>query len=92
MIYTSNTLCYHILDIEPDTVVEIGVSTIIDRLDTFLRRRLGQDYEFVNKTSFSLQFKFHGDIDVDLLPSPYWDTPDELHRYLEDISKKDRPK
>lgn len=74
-------------------VIEIGVSNILDRLDIFLRRRLKKDYVLVGKTAYSLQFKFHGDIDVDLLPSPYWgEDPDKLHRFLEDKKEEVRRK
>jgi hypothetical protein len=40
-----------------------------------------------------LQFKFHNDIDVDLLISPYWgEEPDKLHFFLEDLDQNDRNK
>lgn len=83
----------HQTDIDPDVVVDIGVDNLLDKMDRFLRRRLQMSYKFVRKTSFSLQFKFHNDIDVDLLLSPYWgENPDKLHRYLEDLKQKDKMK
>ena len=69
------------------------MDNILDRLDVFLRRRLGDAYVYVDKTSFSLRFKLHGEIDVDLLPSPYWgEKPDAFHRYLEDKNDEDKMK
>uniref|UniRef100_A0A1X7V266 2'-5'-oligoadenylate synthetase 1 domain-containing protein n=1 Tax=Amphimedon queenslandica TaxID=400682 RepID=A0A1X7V266_AMPQE len=80
-------------DIDPEVVLEIGVDNILDRLDVFLRRRLPEAYVHVKKTSFSLQFKLNGVIDVDLLPSPYWgEDPDQFHRFLEDKGEKERMK
>ena len=65
------------------------MDSILDRLDRFLRDHFKVLYQFTRKTSFSLQFKFHDDIDVDLLPSPYWEKPADLHRFLEGKSQRD---
>lgn len=74
-------------------MLDIGVDNILDRLDVFLRRRLREAYVYTNKTSFSLQFKLNGVIDVDLLPSPYWgEDPDPFHRFLEGKDKNERMK
>ena len=81
-----------VVGIDAETVAEIGVDSILEKLKTFLSRRFGRDFEFETKTNFSLQFRFHGDIDVDLLPSPYWTSYDELHRFMEDKTKEVRMK
>ena len=85
-------LLYFVSDIDPDIVVEMGNSHLLDRMDRFLRRRLQNEYQFVRKTSFSIQFKFHNEIDVDLLLSPYWEKPEELHLYLLDLKQSDKMK
>ena len=77
-------------DIDPYTVRKIGVKNILDKLRTFLSRHFGNN--FINdKTSlFSLQFRFHNDINVDLLPSPYWETPNQFKTFLQSIQESDR--
>ena len=77
-------------DIDPYTVRKIGVKNILDKLRTFLSRHFGNN--FINdKTSlYSLQFRFHNDINVDLLPSPYWETPNQFKTFLQSIQESDR--
>lgn len=70
-----------------------GAGNILDKLDNFLRKRLRGSYTFINKTPFALQFKLHSDIEVDLLPSPYWgEFPENYHRYIEDKDESTRRK
>ena len=43
---------------------------------------------------YSVQFAFNYrgmSIDVDLLVSPYWESPDEFYDFLKDIPHEDRP-
>ena len=93
MITYNHCLCFLQLDISPEVVVDIGVDNILNRLDIFLRKRLGDAYEYVKTTPFALQFKLHGEIDIDLLPSPYWgNEPDRFHQFLKDKEESVRRK
>ena len=80
------------VDIDPENVLAIGVDSVLEKLKKFLSRHFGKDFKFDKTSPFSLQFRFHNDIDVDLLPSPYWETPDQLHRFLEDKAECDQRK
>ena len=66
------------------------MNRILDKLHAFLSQHFGVKYEFTKKSQYSLQFRFHNDIDVDLLPSPYWEKPEELHRFLENKTDDQR--
>ena len=79
-----------ITDIDADYVAEMGMKDVLKKLDRFLSSHFPHDYTEAKQTAFSLQFRFHNDIDVDLLPSPYWSSPEELHRFLEDIKDEKR--
>lgn len=77
-------------DIDPYTVRKIGVKNILDKLRTFLSRHFGNNFINDKTSPFSLQFRFHNDINVDLLPSPYWETPNQFKTFLQSIQESDR--
>ncbi len=77
-------------DIDPYTVRKIGVKNILDKLRTFLSRHFGNNFKYDKTSLFSLQFRFHNDINVDLLPSPYWETPNQFKTFLQSIQESDR--
>ena len=66
-----------------------SVKAILDQIDTMLRRRLGDRYRNVQLTNHAVRFSFDGELQVDLLPSPFWDTSDTFY---EDLKKVDAQK
>ncbi len=60
------------------------------RLNMFLGKTLGHiNYNFIKMTEYAVQFNYKGQVDVDLLVSPYWDTPHSLYRFLQTVTRED---
>ncbi len=63
-------------------------------IDAFLSVELGRAYTKVYITDHAVRCTIgrrYGDVlDVDILVSPYWDTVDDLHSYLKDLSNYER--
>ena len=63
------------------------------QLKTFIERVRGVTMRS-QSLEYSVQFAFNYrgmSIDVDLLVSPYWESPDEFYDFLKDIPHEDRP-
>ena len=59
-------------------------------LRQFLKAKLKDDYKATKTTKRSIQFKYKGLIDVDLLVSPYWETADDFYDFLKGIPRGKR--
>lgn len=62
----------------------------LDILQRFLDRKQPGKLSERNRTQISLQFRFDGKIDVDMLVSPLWSCPGELYNFLTKISFEKR--
>ena len=79
-------------DINPNTVVREGVKGILDKLEWFLNQQFGRNCTELTKTDYGVSFTFHEEVEVDLLPSPYWDGKRGFHEFMRPLSDKDRRK
>ena len=79
-------------DIDPYTVAEEGVGDILETLEEFLEEEFGNSCTNLSTTEYSVSFTFHGVIEVDLLPSPFWETKEEFHAFLSHLDKEQRRK
>ena len=77
-------------EIDPETVAKEGVKDILDTLEEFLEDQFGDDCTNLSRTEYSVSFTFHGEIEVDLLPSPFWESKEELHAFLSHLKKDKR--
>ena len=69
---------YHSTDIVYSNCANIR-KTILDNFEHYLHKRYGKNYKRRDMTQYALQFTLYGQLEVDLLPSPHWDT---YHDYL----------
>ena len=73
-----------------EILMQGGCNYWLEKLDTFLQQNCGSDYQKTGMTTRSVQFKFEGIIDVDLLLSPFWDNEQQLYQFLKTISSRER--
>ena len=73
---------------EAEKIKTFGYGYYLKDLHTFLQNALGSDYVQTEKerrlvsTGRSIQFKYKGKIDVDLLVSPNWESQHDLNVFL----------
>ena len=79
-------------DVDAARVARYGVRDILNKLERFLRRHFGANCQNLDTTDFGLSFKFHGEIEVDLLPSPFWASKEDFHAFLSGCNNSERRK
>ena len=57
----------------------------LEKLAQFLQTQFGHHYQMTHMTKRSVQFKFKGTIDVDLLVSPYYESAHAFYKFLKTI-------
>ncbi len=65
----------------------------LHNIDAFLSVELGRTYKKVDITDHAVTCMLGhrpDELDVDILVSPYWDTVNDLHSYLKDLSNNQR--
>ena len=62
----------------------------LEKLHRFLSRALGHDYNYTGMTKRSVQFNYKGQVDVDLLVSPYWEKQHDLYKFLQTVPEENR--
>lgn len=68
-----------------------GFEPWVKKLHAFLSSRLSsRDYNCTCITQHSVQFVYKGQVDVDLLVSPYWANQHELYRFLQSVPQQRR--
>ena len=67
-------LFHYSTDIDPASVIRNGVGETLRKFDSYLAAKYGRNYSRNKMTPFALQFTLYGQLEVDLLPSPHWDT------------------
>ena len=78
--------------INPYTVAMEGVGDILDILEEILEEKFGDSCTNLSMTEYSVSFTFHGVVEVDLLPSPFWEKKEELHAFLSHLNNEERRK
>ena len=73
-------------------VLENGLESWLTCVQQFLKDKLPGKITKRNRTFASLQFKFDGYINVDLLLSPFWREPNQYYTFLQRIDFKERMK
>ena len=81
-----------VTDISPEDVMRYGVKSTLDKFEEFLQAEYGDDYKKYKQTPFALKFKLYDELEIDLLPSPYWGSAVEYHRFLSRLDKENRRK
>lgn len=65
---------------------------MLDKLQLFLEKHFGTECKELEQTNHAVSFLFHGQLKVDLLPSPYWKTKTEFHSFLKLLPEYERRK
>ena len=75
-----------------DMIVSRGFDYWINILQDLLDRKLGHHITERKRTEHSSQFKYDGELEVDMLASPFWREPNSLYSFLQRISSEHWPK
>lgn len=82
-----------LLDFTGEDVIRQGENMFLywlQKLDRFLVRHFRESYEKTRMTHRSVQFKFKGVIEVDLLVSPYYKDPEAFYKFLKSVHPSQR--
>ena len=63
---------------------------ILDDINEMLQDRLHHRCRNVELTDHAVRFSFDGKLEVDLLPSPFWHTPDTFYQDLKTVDRQER--
>ena len=66
----------------------MGFGKWLDKLQQFLETL--RNVKITKRTKYSVQFKYDGLIDVDLLVSPFWNNQDEFYDFLRGVPQEER--
>ena len=67
-----------------------SVKAILNRINRMLHSHLGHRYKDAELTDHAVRFSFDGKLEVDLLPSPFWDTSDACYQDLKTVDAQKR--
>ena len=79
------------LDIDANEVMRKGYEPWLSRLQQFLEADLeiSEHCKFQGTSSHGILFSYDG-VEVELLPSPHWGRPGELHTFLQSVQPQKR--
>ena len=69
-------------------MIRHGYERWLTKLHLFLEETIPEKYHHSKTTPHAVQFVYKGRIDVDLLVSPFWQSPEDLYRFLKSVRPK----
>ena len=73
-------------ELEPEDVIADGLKEILKKIHQLLQKHLSGNYSNPSLTEHALRFTYD-ELEVDLLPSPYWPSPNDYHTYLKSLKR-----
>ena len=78
-------------DIDPSIMLDIkALQKYLQVIDKYLSRQLPRRYKSSGITDHAVRCILDGELEVDILPSPYWSTPNDYHSFLKKLSNHER--